>query len=289
MRKSVLFSVLLLAPSLFAQNANNDGLTFASLQHEFAGTTLNYRQAVVEGKSDEGKALVIYLHGGSSCGTDNITQMQEPGIDSIGHYLVDHQQSAVFLVPQCPDRNRGWGGIVKDIKALLDFAAHNEGVDPDRIYIFGGSMGGTGTWKMLSSYPNYFAAAMPCAANPKGMNAENVATTPVYNVMGGADKIMDGEVRAIAEDFINQLNALGNETKYEVVAGWSHETTCIQSYTTPRLDWVFAHARQTTDFVSSVTTQSSSTDRWYSLQGIEVLFPKQPGIYVHNGRKVVVR
>ena len=289
MRKSVLFSVLLLVPSLFAQNANNDGLTFASLQHEFAGTTLNYRQAVVEGKSDEGKALFIYLHGGSSCGTDNITQMQEPGIDSIGHYLVDHQQSAVFLVPQCPDRNRGWGGMAKDIKALLDFAAHSEGVDPDRIYIFGGSMGGTGTWKMLSSYPNYFAAGMPCAANPKGMNAENVATTPVYNVMGGADKIMDGEVRAIAEDFINQLNALGDETKYEVVAGWSHETTCIQSYTTPRLDWVFAHARQTTDFVSSVTTQSSSTDRWYSLQGIEVLSPKQPGIYVHNGRKVVVR
>ena len=133
MRKSVLFSVLLLVPSLFAQNANNDGLTFASLQHEFAGTTLNYRQAVVEGKSDEGKALVIYLHGGSSCGTDNITQMQEPGIDSIGHYLVDHQQSAVFLVPQCPDRNRGWGGMAKDIKALLDFAAHSEGVDPDRI------------------------------------------------------------------------------------------------------------------------------------------------------------
>lgn len=289
MRKSVLFSVLLLAPSLFAQNANNDGLTFASLQHEFAGTTLNYRQAVVEGKSDKGKALIIYLHGGSSCGTDNITQMQEPGIDSIGHYLVDHQQSAIFLVPQCPDRNRGWGGMAKDIKALLDFAAHSEGVDTDHIYIFGGSMGGTGTWKMLSSYPNYFAAGMPCAANPKGMNAENVATTPVYNVMGGADKIMDGEVRAIAEDFINQLNALGDETKYEVVAGWSHETTCIQSYTTPRLDWVFAHARQTTDFVSSVTTQSSSTDRWYSLQGIEVLSPKQPGIYVHNGRKVVVR
>lgn len=289
MRKSVLFSVLLLAPSLFAQNANNDGLTFASLQHEFAGTTLNYRQAVVEGKSDKGKALIIYLHGGSSCGTDNITQMQEPGIDSIGHYLVDHQQSAIFLVPQCPDRNRGWGGMAKDIKALLDFAAHSEGVDTDHIYIFGGSMGGTGTWKMLSSYPNYFAAAMPCAANPKGMNAENVATTPVYNVMGGADKIMDGEVRAIAEDFINQLNALGDEAKYEVVAGWSHETTCIQSYTTPRLDWVFAHTRQTTDFVSSITTQSSFTDRWYSLQGIEVLSPMQPGIYVHNGRKVVVR
>ncbi|MDY5901375.1 MAG: hypothetical protein SPJ60_00155 [Sodaliphilus sp.] len=36
------------------------------------------------------KALIIYLHGGSSCGTDNTTQMNEPGIDSIANYLVHH-------------------------------------------------------------------------------------------------------------------------------------------------------------------------------------------------------
>ena len=77
---------------------------------------------------------------------------------------------------------------------------------------------------------------MPCAANPKGMVAENVAKTPVYNVMGLADKIMNADVRAIAEDFINQLKALGDDVQYETVEGWSHETTCIQSYTAARLD-----------------------------------------------------
>ena len=84
---------------------------------------------------------------------------------------------------------------------------------------------------------------MPCAANPKGMSAQNAATTPVYNVMGLDDKIMNGQVRQIAEDFIAQMRALGGEAEYETVPGWTHETTCIQSYSEHRLGWLFAHSR----------------------------------------------
>lgn len=48
-------------------------------------------------------------------------------------------------------------------------------VDGDRIYILGGSMGGTGTWSMASAYPGLFAAAMPVAGNPSKSIAENVS------------------------------------------------------------------------------------------------------------------
>ena len=274
----------------FAQVQNDGGLSFIGLQHNFAGNILNYRKASNEGNAGDAKALVIYLHGGSSCGTDNTTQMNEPGIDSIANYLSSHHKAAVFVVPQCPDRNKGWGGMVKDVKALLDFTAQTEGVDPNQIYIFGGSMGGTGTWKMLSSYPDYFAAAMPCAANPKGMNAETVATTPVYNVMGLADKIMDSGVRAIAEDFISQLQQLGDEAVYEAVPDWTHETTCIQSYSTPRMDWVFAHTKPAT---SSVLTQYDEErkrdDAWYTLSGVKIAKPSSPGLYIHGGNKRVYK
>lgn len=215
--------------------------------------------------------------------------MKEPGIDSIANYLVRHQKSAVFVVPQCPDRNKGWGGMAKNVKALLDFTAQTENVDINMIYIFGGSMGGTGTWKMLSTYPNYFAAGMPCAANPKGMIAENVATTPVYNVMGLDDKIMNGEVRAIAEDFISQLQQLGDETKYETVEGWTHETTCIQSYSTERLDWVFAHRKQSADGIETTVNDIYGNNAWYTLQGIETTQPLSHGLYIHNGKKVMVK
>ena len=290
MRIKLLSLFLLLSVMSFAQVQNDGGLSFIGLQHNFAGNILNYRKASNEGNAGDAKALVIYLHGGSSCGTDNTTQMNEPGIDSIANYLSSHHKAAVFVVPQCPDRNKGWGGMVKDVKALLDFTAQTEGVDPNQIYIFGGSMGGTGTWKMLSSYPDYFAAAMPCAANPKGMNAETVATTPVYNVMGLADKIMDSGVRTIAEDFISQLQQLGDEAVYEAVPDWTHETTCIQSYSTPRMDWVFAHTKPAT---SSVLTQYDEErkrdDAWYTLSGVKIAKPSSPGLYIHGGNKRIYK
>lgn len=47
--------------------------------------TLPYRKATIPGLGDKA-SLVIYLHGGSSKGYDNETQMQKPGINSIAVY-----------------------------------------------------------------------------------------------------------------------------------------------------------------------------------------------------------
>lgn len=288
MRIKLLSLFLLQSVISFAQVASDGEFSFAGLQRNFAGINLNYRKANIEGQAGDAKALVIYLHGGSSCGTDNTTQMSEPGIDSIANYLFNHHKAAVFIVPQCPDRNKGWGGITKNVKALLDFTANTEGVDPSQIYIFGGSMGGTGTWKMLSSYPDYFAAAMPCAANPKGMNAETVATTPVYNVMGLADKIMNSDVRSIAEDFISQLQQLGDEAVYETVPDWTHEVTCVQSYSKSRMDWVFAHTKHdTSSILTQYNEQRKTDDAWYTLSGVRIAKPSSPGLYIHGGKIMV--
>ena len=290
---TIIFLLLAVASSLgFAQPQPSDTLAFQSLSHNFAGTSLGYRKAkVLCADTATSKALVIYLHGGSSCGTDNRTQMKEPGIDSIANYLVRHKMSSVFIVPQCPDRNKGWGALAMNVKALLDFTAHVEGIDTTRIYIFGGSMGGTGTWKMTSTFPGYFSGAMPCAANPKGMVAENVAKTPVYNVMGLADKIMNDDVRAIAEDFISQLEALGDDVRYEAVKGWSHETTCIQSYTTARLDWVFSHRKTPSAGITTVTIDRPTNldPNWYTLQGQIISHPIAPGIYIYQGKKTLIK
>jgi len=280
MKKTVLIAMCLLSLCGMAQTEP----TFSKEQLTLSnGSVLPYRQMRIEG----GKPmLVIYLHGGSSCGTDNETQMGEPGIDSIARYLVEQDLPAVFVVPQCGNRTKGWGGMAADVKRLLDYVAQQETADETRIYIFGGSMGGTGTWKMLSLYPDYFAAAMPCAGNPKGMSAENVATTPVYTVMGLADKIMGSDVRTTVETFVGQLEALGDEVRYETVAGWTHETTCIQSYSAERLDWVFSHKRgQTTDLTTPVTYITDNA--WYDLSGRRFATPPAHGVYIHKGKKVV--
>lgn len=205
---------------------------------ESAGIAMPYRYATLnESDSDNKPALVIYLHGGSSKGADNETQMLEAGIDNIADYLTEKRIQAVFIVPQCPV-DKSWGGpMLGVLKALIDEFKEGK-VNDDLIYILGGSMGGTGTWSMVSAYPGLFAAAMPVAGNPSKSIAGNVSQTPVFTVMGTADTIMNVETTS---DFIDKLNSLGGITKLDIEEGWTHEVTCVQSYTAPRLDWVFSH------------------------------------------------
>lgn len=185
----------------------------------------------------EKPCLVIYLHGGTGNGDDNEKQMEEAGIGSISNYLKAHQKNAVFLIPQCPNRQY-WIGPAKNVLGeLIDQYVADGKVDAKQIYLFGGSMGGTGTWDMLATYPNLFAAAMPVAGDPTKAGEYN-SSTPVFTVMGTEDDLMD---MFTAQSFVEQLKAQNVDARIEIEEGWTHEMTCIESYTTSRLDWVFSH------------------------------------------------
>lgn len=230
------------------------------------GITMGYRKCVITNEnSTEAPILVVYLHVGSSKGNDNEKQLLEPGTDSIARYLEAHGINAIFLIPQCPT-DKSWGGPINTmLKAMIDRYASEGVADTNRIYIFGGSMGGTGTWGMLSAYPNFFAAAMPVAANPSKTVVENVATTPAYTVMGTADAIMKVETAA---SFVEELKALDDDVRMDVEEGWTHETTCIQSYTTARLEWVFSHRRGTPSAILRPTSVSQVvSSQFFSIDG----------------------
>lgn len=245
---------------------------------ESAGIAMPYRYATLNERDSGKPALVIYLHGGSSKGADNEKQMLEAGIDSIFNYITQREKKrTIFLVPQCP-ADKSWGGpmlgVLKDL--IEEFKEGN--VDDDRIYIFGGSMGGTGTWSMVSANPGLFAAAMPVAGNPSNCNAENVSQTPVYTVMGTADKIMNVETTS---DFIEKLNSLGGIAKLDIEEGWAHEVTCIQSYTTDRLDWLFGHSCNSSG-IENPTKDYKIVEsvQYYSLDGRPLSECPYKGFYI---------
>ncbi len=252
---------------------------FSSESVSVLNIKMPYRCADIAAEEGGTPALVVYLHGGSSKGSDNTTQMGEKGIDSIANYLEAHRVRSLFLVPQCPS-DKSWGGPMNNaVKAMIERYTAGGAADADRVYVFGGSMGGTGTWGLLSAYPGLFAAAMPVAGNPSKCVADNVAQTPVFTVMGTADAIMSVET---AEDFIGQLARLGGEARMETEDGWTHEMTCVQSYTAERLDWVFSHVRGQTDGVAAPATDNTGTDApaYYTLDGRRVPSPAASGIYL---------
>ena len=219
--------------------AEDETVSFAKQQGSFDGVQLPYQEAEIMASADGKAALVLYLHGGSCKGTDNEKQMSEPGIESISGYLAGKKVHAVMLVPQCP-ADKSWDVLTGSLKALLDKYVADGDMDSKRIYVFGGSMGGTGTWTLANAYPDYFAAVMPVAGNPSKCTAVNFANTPVYTVMGTADKLMSVETAA---RFVDEVDAAGGTTKFDTEEGWSHEDTCKKSYTSSRLEWVFSQTK----------------------------------------------
>ena len=231
-----------LATLPYNDNQSPQSITFSKESITVNSTILPYRKALIGNVTTTNKgALVIYLHGGSSKGSDNESQMNEPGILSIATHLATNGIGAVMVVPQCPS-SMSWGGQMNRVlKGLLDSYIQEGIIDTSRIYIFGGSMGGTGAWGLISAYPRLFTAAMPVAANPSKAVVENVAPTAVYTVMGTADALMSVDT---ANDFITALREAGGTARIDIIEGWDHATTCTESYTTERLEWVFSHRKE---------------------------------------------
>lgn len=258
---------IILAAAFFAINKTLAAdITFSKETFTLGNTTIPYRKANIQGSEDKA-SLVIYLHGGSSKGNDNETQLNEPAVQSICSWLSQNNQKAIMIVPQCP-KDKSWlGTMLPVLKGLLQTFIDRGVADERRIYILGGSMGGTGTWNMLALYPGFFAAAMPVAGNPSGLNAEEVKETPLYTVMGTADVIMKIDN---VESFLSEMDLYGAEYQFDIEEGWTHENVCKQSYTDERLQWVFSHTKSLTDNIHITEADAGSeivSVRWFTLNG----------------------
>ena len=255
---------------------------FSRETFSLGSNTMSYREADICHDGTEKPILALYLHGGSARGDDNEAQLREAAVSVIYQYLYSRQIPATFIVPQCPSGG-GWTGQLRKVVNELMKRKSNDGVhDANRVYVMGGSMGGTGTWAQLSHFPDFYAAAMPVAGNPTGLDAAAVATTPVLTVMGTADNMMSIPT---VEQFQTEVLAAGGTLILETEEGWSHPTTCEQSYTDQRLDWLFSNVRGDEDCVSSPSGIEGSLIV-YDLSGRRVNRAGK-GIYIIGGRKVV--
>ena len=230
----------------FASIANSQELgsapDFAYKNWTYDNLVIPYREAVVHGDDLESEhALVIYLHGGPKRGNDNIAHMAETGIGIIANYLERQQVKAIMIVPQCPT-NLTWGTPTNQMLfELIEYYKNNHNVNAKRIYLLGGSMGGTGTWQMTAEYPELFAAVMPVAGNPTGIKVQNVCKTPIFAVMGLNDNLIPIEP---ASELINHLKNMDCDVMIDIEQTWTHIETCTNSYTDTRLDWLFKHKRK---------------------------------------------
>lgn len=228
-----------------AQDSLVNGVVFEPKSFFFADSYWPYRRCGFNVNKEEGTSLIVYLHGGSARGGDNGRQLKENGLEQITEYVKNKGMSAVIVVPQCPaeDPQGAMMDWVKMKEVIVNMIAFEKPCGSSKVYIFGGSMGGAAIWDMLSLYPDLFASAMICAANPRTCSASNVAKTPVYVVAGSADRLM-GRRFAYLDHFLDMVGSCGGKCRLDVEQGWDHRRTCEESYTAERLDWVFSYICQ---------------------------------------------
>ena len=127
----------------------------------------------------EKNPLIIWLHGQGEGGHDPDIAILGNEVSALakdpiqGYFSAGDQIGAYVLVPQVEtywmdegDNTNGQGaGVSRYTQALMDaindYLAHNDDVDPNRLYIGGCSNGGYMTLNMLVEFPGVFAAAYP--------------------------------------------------------------------------------------------------------------------------------
>ncbi|MEE3447800.1 MAG: dienelactone hydrolase family protein [Bacteroidales bacterium] len=200
--KSIFFTTvfLILSVSGFAQNADFEAAYFT----DSFGTVLPYRLLRPEFESLPQKTfpVVLFLHGAGERGSDNEKQLTY--MDKIfGSENFMENFPCYVILPQCAENYRWcevdwtWDKhtmpkeISKYLNAaneLLDSIASTSKADKSRLYITGMSMGGFGTWDLISRFPEKFAAAMPICGGADEAQAQKLTQIPIRTFHGTTDK-----------------------------------------------------------------------------------------------------
>src|SRR5207249_4271134 len=142
--------------------------------------------------------LVLLLHGAGERGTDNQAQLKH-GAPLFTKPEVRAKFPSFVLVPQCPKDQtwsavKGWTGPVSyseeptDPMTLalgaLDAVLKEFSIDPDRLYVTGLSMGGYGTWDLLTRAHGRWAAAAPVCGGGDPARIAAAKNVPVWAFHG---------------------------------------------------------------------------------------------------------
>jgi predicted peptidase len=208
--------------------------------------------------------LIVFLHGSGERGTDNNAQLLHGG-DMFLRDSIRKNYPAFVLFPQCPSDQvwapekieRDTSGKVTRVDfpldagpttpaalltVLLDSLLTTGKIDAKRVYIGGLSLGGMGTFYMISMHPKLFAAAFPICGSGNVAEAGRFAKkVPVWIFHGSADQTVPVEG---SRTYNAKLKKLGAEVKYTEYPGVGHNSWDNVFVEPGLMPWLFQHKRK---------------------------------------------
>lgn len=198
----------------------------------------NFLLYVPESYADTTKALpvLLCLHGKSLVGNTLSTVTKYGCVDALRR---GRKIDALVICPQCPT-TAGWDAerLMRVVKWVMSRYRH----DPDRLYCFGISMGGWGTFKFAAAYPDRVAAAIAMCGGFVG-DVTPLSGLPLWILHGTSDTITNiSHSTSIVE---KMAKAAGTERlRFDWLTGLDHSILARVFMLQQAYDWLFAHSLQ---------------------------------------------
>jgi predicted peptidase len=193
---------------------------------------VRYAISLPEGKLSS-RPLVLSLHPGGHgapyYGEGFLIGLIEPALRELRPILV---------APDCPSSSWTTSESEEAVLALLDLVSETYDVNEDQIAVTGYSMGGMGTWFLVSRHPGKFSAAIPMAGSPKSAELDRVASTPLYAIHSRVDEVVP---LGPTEKAIRELQARGAKAELVIVEDIPHfQTPRFRPYLEEAAVWLRA-------------------------------------------------
>ena len=194
--------------------------------------------------------LVVYLHGGGGRGNDNQKQ-----IDGGNGYLIDFftgdetqaRYPSFVVAPQSP--MEGW--IEADsitptrylhlVYEMISQLQRTYNIDGARVYVAGQSMGGFGTFAIISEYPRTFAAGIALCGGGDQSKVARLTNVPIWVFHGTKDESVPVERSRTIVAAIK--NAGGAKVRYTEYSDTGHIIWPSVVKETELLAWLFAQRK----------------------------------------------
>lgn len=220
------------------------------------GKTLGYRLLKPQDYDAKQKyPLVVFLHGAGERGSDNVAQLKH-GAPLFVKPEAREKYPCFVVAPQCPANEtwiatpKGWTGpnpftpepmpALALVAGALEAVQKEFSIDPDRLYVTGLSMGGYGTWDLLTRFPARWAAAAPVCGGADVSRVGIAKSVPVWAFHGANDRTVPTER---SREAIAVLQAAGSSPVYSEYPYVGHDSWNL-AYGEPEfLPWLFAQKR----------------------------------------------
>src|SRR4051794_18212310 len=199
--------------------------------------------------------LMLFLHGLGECSNDDLSRVKIHGPAN----FVDSRPDFPFVVvtPQLPPPPGYKEGVSynseqivalarkawkpEELIQLVDHVIGKLNIDRDRVYVTGLSMGGFGTWQLVASYPDRFAAAVPiCGGGEPEKMAAAASRVPIWAFHGAKDTVLP--IR-YSREMVDAVKRAGGDVKLTMYPEAGHDSWKI-TYNDPKVyDWLLAHRR----------------------------------------------